>query len=78
MAKERNFFANAKTLTELEDRFESMVSPENLFADGERSRTEANRRYKRLSRDFSHRESEIRLADLNASRNAVLNGSHQR
>jgi hypothetical protein len=67
---EKNFFARVETLAELDSRFEMMVSPENLYADGERSHAEAERLYNRLRHDYQHRQSEIRLAALNAARNA--------
>lgn len=62
------YFDRMNTIEELDDNFEMMTSPECLYADGERSRTQANALYKRLRTDYDHRASEIRLAELNAMR----------
>ena len=67
---QKNVFARVETLDALDDMFEVMVSPENLYADGERSHADAERLYQRLRHDYQHRQSEIRLASLNAARNA--------
>lgn len=55
----RNWFASANNKEELEDMFANMVSPENLYADGERSRAEANARYAMLRKDYSARGREL-------------------
>lgn len=68
MAVKNNVFAHVDTLAELEDVFECAVSPENLYADGERTRAQANTAYKRFKHDYDHRASQIRLAELNAAR----------
>lgn len=68
MTKHRNVFAHITTLEDLKFRFECATEPENLFADGERTRTQAKAMFRALSRDYQHRESEIRLAELNAKR----------
>ena len=70
MAGSKNVFARVEPLAALDGMFEVMVSPENLYADGERSHAEAERYYQRLRHDYQHRQSEIRLAALNAERNA--------
>ena len=58
----KNWFANARTFADLEDMYESAVSPENLMADGERSPAEAETLYKRLEEDFNARDEELRNA----------------
>lgn len=73
MAKRPNFFANVTTLEDLNSRFEFATEPEFLFADGERSRTQARAMHRRMVQDFQHRESEIRLAEINAKRGTPTN-----
>jgi hypothetical protein len=68
MAVANNVFANATTLDELSDMFEGAVSPENLHHDGERTRAQAKAAYKKLQNHYQHRESELRLAEINAHR----------
>lgn len=68
MAVADNVFASATTLTDLAIMFECMASPENLHHDGERSRAQANAAYKKLRHHYQHRQSELRLAELNAHR----------
>jgi hypothetical protein len=51
--------------------FECMVSPENLHHDGERTRAQANAAYKKLRTHYQHRQSELRLAELNAHRDTA-------
>lgn len=60
--EKKNRFANAKTFAELEDLYEAAVSPENLLADGERSRAEANRLFNQIGEDFNARDEELRNA----------------
>lgn len=60
--EKKNRFANAKTFAELEDMYECAVSPENLLADGERSRAEANRLFNQIGEDFNARDEELRNA----------------
>lgn len=52
-------FAYAQTLDELEERWEVFTSPENLYADGERSYNEARALLARYQRDFQTRRSEL-------------------
>lgn len=68
MAVANNVFARVTTLAELSDMFGCAVSPENLYQDGERSRTQAKAAYKKLQNHYQHRESELRLAEINAHR----------
>jgi hypothetical protein len=68
MAVANNVFASASDLTELAIMFECMASPENLHHDGERTRAQANAAYKTLRNHYQHRQSELRLAELNADR----------
>lgn len=68
MAVKNNVFAHATTLDELSDLFQRVTSPENLYQDGERTRAQANAAYKKLRNHFQHRESELRLAEINAHR----------
>lgn len=72
MAVKDNMFANATNLTDLAIMFECMASPENLHHDGERSRAQANAAYKKLRTHYQHRQSELRLAELNAQRTSAL------
>lgn len=68
----KNRFASATTLQELEDQFEVATSPECLYADGERPRSQAQALYRALNRDYQHRESEIRLEELNRVRDEAI------
>lgn len=60
-----NMFATIADLGELEDLFECMVSPENLYQDGERSRAQANAALKRIRHDYDHRKAQLRLDEIN-------------
>lgn len=60
--EKKNRFASAKTFAELEDMYESAVSPENLYADGERSPAEAQRLFNQIGEDFNVRDEELRNA----------------
>jgi hypothetical protein len=55
----RNMFAGAKSIAHLESLFEVLMSPENLYADGERSQREAIARAVQLKKDFSARHKEL-------------------
>jgi hypothetical protein len=59
MANPKNRFASAKTFAELEDMFEYATSPENLYADGERSRAEAQTLHNHLLYDYTERDEEL-------------------
>ena len=59
MANQNNRFANAKTFGELQNMYEAAVSPENLYADGERSPKEAQALFNKLTADFNARDEEL-------------------
>lgn len=59
MANPKNRFASAKTFADLEGMFEDFTSPENLYADGERSRTEAQALYNHFLHDYTERDEEL-------------------
>lgn len=54
-----NRFANAKTFSELQNMYEAATSPENLYADGERSPEEARDLLRQLTADFNARDDEL-------------------
>jgi hypothetical protein len=60
--EKKNRFASAKSFAELEDMYESAVSPENLHADGERSPAEAQCLFNQIGDDFNARDEELRNA----------------
>ena len=68
MADRKNMFARADTLAKLDEMFEIVTSPENLYADGERSHSQANSMYRRYKHDYEERRAELRLDALNAER----------
>lgn len=70
MAVSKNMFAHVSTREELADLFNILTSPENLYADGELTHAQAKTRYNRLVLHYQHRESELRIAELNAVRNS--------
>jgi hypothetical protein len=55
----RNRFANAKTFSELQDMYYSLTSPENLYADGERTQVEAQALSRQLKADYEARDREL-------------------
>lgn len=55
----QNRFASAKTFSELQNMYEAAVSPENLYADGERSPEEARDLHRQLTADFNARDDEL-------------------
>lgn len=59
MANPKNRFANVKTYADLDDRFRSAASPENLMADGERTPEEGQALYLKLLSDYNEREEEM-------------------
>lgn len=59
MANPKNRFADIKTFADLEGFFEDLTSPENLYADGERSRAEAQALYNQLLHDYNERDEEL-------------------
>lgn len=59
MANPKNRFANVETYADLDDRFRSAVSPENLMADGERTPEEGQELYLQLLSDYNEREEEM-------------------
>lgn len=69
MASTANTFASINTIVELYSAMDALMSPENLYQDGERSVREAKAEAKRLKHDFEHRISQIRLDEINAIRN---------
>lgn len=59
MANPKNRFANVTNFADLDDRFSSAASPENLMADGERTPEEGQELYLQLLSDFNEREEEL-------------------
>jgi hypothetical protein len=59
MANPKNRFANVTTYADLDDRFRSATSPENLMADGERTPEEGQELYLQLLADYNEREEEM-------------------
>lgn len=59
MANPNNRFARVTSVTELDNMFEVLTSPENLYADGERTQAEAKALNDRLVKDYKERESEL-------------------
>lgn len=59
MANPNNRFASAKNFTDLEHMFEGATSPENLMADGERSRADAQVLHDKLMHDYLERDEEL-------------------
>jgi hypothetical protein len=59
MANATNRFANIKTYADLDERFRSAASPENLMADGERTPEEGQELYLQLLSDYNEREEEM-------------------
>lgn len=55
----KNMFARVTTFSALEDYRESMLSPENLYADGERTASEAKALSARIQKDYQERRNEI-------------------
>lgn len=59
---ENNMFARVTNFVDLDERVEMMLSPENLYADGERSRTQAQALAKRINKDAEERRNELVFA----------------
>lgn len=59
MANPKNRFANITNFADLDDRFRSLASPENLMADGERTPEEGQELYLQLLSDYNEREEEM-------------------
>lgn len=59
MANPKNRFANIDNYDELDDRFRSLASPENLMADGERTPAEGQELYVEILSDYNERDEEI-------------------
>lgn len=57
-----NTFASDKTVAEMDNRWEVLTSPENLYCDGEISQAEARVRYTAYQRDYAARSKELNLA----------------
>jgi hypothetical protein len=57
-----NMFARVATFSALDEAYECHMSPENLYADGERSREQANALAKRLQADYQERRNELIFA----------------
>lgn len=67
-----NTFASINNIVELYGAMDALMSPENLYQDGERSFRAGKAEAKRLKHDFEHRLSQIRLDEINAIRNARI------
>lgn len=61
MANPKNRFASITNFADLDDRFRSLASPENLMADGERTPEEGQELYLQLLSDYNEREEEMIL-----------------
>lgn len=59
MANPKNRFANIETFADLDERFRSAASPENLMADGERTPEEGRELYLQLLSDYNERDEEM-------------------
>lgn len=72
MAIANNIFNRCDTKEKMDDLYYSLTSPENLYADGERSHQQAMDLAKEYNNHYQHRLAEIQIAHLNQVR---LSGS---
>lgn len=58
-ANPNNMFARINSFAALDDNYEILLSPENLYADGERTRTQAKAFAVRIRKDYEERRNEL-------------------